>query len=261
MRLITLSLFAFLLAVSAFGQEQDVVDREAARTVWVRSWIHGDQGVQSRDCSGVALTSKWVLTAASCIGANPLNNAVVESNLALKSLTYPGRDLRADRTADNLALIHLACPLEGPRAVGGARIRDETPSEPSFAAEVIPVRQVSRVRNAWGRYEWQSMTPRINGNAFEGETTESGVSQVVWTFSSSDEPLFDANDEYQAGLARGAPLYFGQPLSVNRQLIGIYSGDINGMHTFVDITTKWEWLTRTMLNETVHLPELCRSRE
>lgn len=263
MRLITPSLFAVLLAVTAFGQSADTdssfdptlgtvsVQKQFHRSVQGRGVTHTSR----RLCSGVSLTPVWVLTTANCVNTAPalapLHGVVhVQAfdgeylgnpEVVLKVVTDPNWDLRGDpdfipmneeelsrgpsvpieRTADNLALIHMACPLASPPAVS---IPDAQPSETSFDSEVIPW---------WREDEWR---PRITGNTFKG-------AHGVWTFQSSQGPLPRS--------AEGTPLYFGQ------DVVGIYSGAVNDGATFVDITTKWEWITRTMRDEALQLPELC----
>lgn len=236
MRLITISLFAVLLAATAFGQSGDFDPTRSSVGINFFYQEHGPLGPSTvRQCTGVVLDARWVLTAASCSGSGSFFTRVgPDESVPLKAVTHPDRALGAGHAADDLMLLHMACPVnvvaDGERELASAaRIGEVVPGwSTAFAAEVVRVWSSPRVQgNAFKRAAWAAMTP----------------AHALWRFSSSDEPL--------SGGDEGAPMYFGE------DVVGIYSRDDNGRYTFVDITTKREWITKTMRDETLHIPGLC----
>ena len=237
MRLITLSLFAFLLAVSAFGQTEESAFDPTLGTVQVR----GGSSV----CSGVLLNRSWVLTVADCFrrfdpylpepvhaSANPPQARLLLSPYKT-TLRGGALALRVVQIAD-VAMVQSACqtPYDSGFHKAVARLSyEQFNSGASFAAEVVP----------WG----YATNPRITGNAFKGDR--------IWTVQGMDAELPSA--------ANGAPLY------VNEQLVGLHSrkltADADGVATFVDVsfsnTELWQAIYRTIQRETLVIPELCGS--
>lgn len=205
MRLITLSLFACLLAVSAFGQSEDPASGFDPRLATVLVSTEGWDG----PCAGVLVNRHWVLTVDDCICPGFPDPYVPSRYVPPEPLVHlppymgsRGRILPLRTVcAWNLAMVHLPCPVQYDsrhhKAMTGL---GAPPSGDSFAAEVVP----------WG---WQA-NPRINGNAFKGDS--------VWTVQGLDAELPRYNT--------GAPLY------VNEAVVGIYEGEVGGVATFRDVS-------------------------
>ena len=285
MRLITLSLFAFLLAVSAFGQTADTSG--SGSTVLIRAAVRTPNGdTQPRFCNGVVLSQqrRWVLTAASCLdldrGArigvySPRPAPPSESNqagwnveVALMAVIHPERainPLQEVGSSYDLALIQMACGIPSTPAqmidsdhLVSRRGPIWTPGV-SVAAVAVPYQ---------GRhFPYRSSGP-LSGNA-EFQHNQGGA---TWAFPQGLSQL--------SGNAREAAP--GMPLYVDGTVVGILSGSAGSgvadfglpnpsnfpnrlvpssrYPSFTDITNDvtWEWITRTM-RESLDLFELCGS--
>lgn len=247
MRLITLLSLLLLLAVSAFGQSADP-PREVP-VVFFATPADPLAPLAPRTCSGVLVSGTWILTAASCSGSGTFSLGELyqvggdQPFRPLKVVTYPERDLEAARHSDNLMLIHTACPIQAVSAgervdTRAARIGDVPGWAASYSAEVVPIRVGE---NGPGPMP-------IQGNAFKRAWSETtATDQALWDFASSDEVL----GAPMYGDDIGAPMYFGQ------DLVAIYSGKDGDRDVFVDVTTKREWITKTIRDETLRIPGVC----
>ena len=273
MRLITLSLFAFLLAVPAFGQ-----DYMAAVGIFTRVEYRGaspgfpkpgSASLPPRQCSGLALTPTWVLTAGHCVFSDVGVNAKLaivygadgSAQRPLKIVAEADPEYHStvwdDRTLGNLALIHTACS-----------VTDRTAQPVYVSTWVVGEGGVSRLVENFGTPNVEvdvTPYPRVNpdtGNIDrwrppDDERSRSGLAQKVndvWTFQSSGEPLPE-------DVVDGSPVWVWAHRGHDAGgAVGIYTGEVDGVPTFVDLSTKWEWISKTVRDETIILPELCRAR-
>ena len=255
MRLITLSLFAFLLAVSAFGQPDDPWReypstpeyRPTSFDPWMGS-VTVTPSNRSRRCSGVLVNQLWVLTHANCVlgrhSRTPLAQRPPLSFLHLVPAGGTFDSVRALRTvvgSMDTALVQWPCRIESgtPQSNAIAKLADsQSPTVQaaigaSFDAVVVPAVYTGPIRAP------------INGNAFKGADR--------WTVQGLDAEWPQPNDF--SGL--GAPLY------VNEEVVGLYTGKVDGVDTFIDLTSSQlrEWVYSTIARETLEIPELCGGRQ
>ena len=238
-----------MLAVSAFGQPADAQREVQVTFGWAAlapDPLAPPTPATWRTCTGVRVSDRWILTAASCSGSGGFTPGEVyqaggdQPFRPLKVVTYPERDLEAARHSDNLMLIHTACLIQAVAAgdrvnTRAARIGDVPRLAASYSAEVVPI-----------RVDGNRMP--IQGNAFKRAWSETtATDQALWDFASSDEVL-------------GAPMYvddIGAPMYFGQDLVAIYSGKDGDRDVFVDVTTKREWITKTIRDETLWIPGVC----
>lgn len=294
MRLITLSLFACLLAVSAFGQSPET--RGSTVLIHTSNVLDTDDASAERRrfCSGVLLgvRRRWVLTAASCLGWQG-NETTVYSPIAdrneqqggpyaeqaLQVVIHPlrpvdplpalpgedrweivsgdGRSVR-DASAYDLALIQLACSMSGRparRAVMSDQYQFDTQE---YNAVAVPYQGA-----AHSRYNAE---PIMGPASRRDDVLHQWILQGGWGAVRGEA----------RGALPGMPLY--APFNGEDILVGILSGVAgvqnfglpnpsdfpnnlvpnNRYPVFTDILG-WEtreWITRTM-RESLYLYELC----